>query len=206
MAKKQMAFFFDSSGCSGCKACQMACKDRSDQGIGVRWRRVYEIVGGGWKRKGKAWIPEVMAYNLSIACNHCSSPVCRDVCPTGAIRKRKDGIVLIDTGRCMGCRYCSWVCPYDALQFDAETGRMTKCDFCFEFLDDGKPPACVSACPGRVLDFGEISELKKKYSGSGETFPLPDAQLTGPSLLIKPHPDAGKANNRNSHIANREEV
>ncbi|MGD9346615.1 MAG: dimethylsulfoxide reductase subunit B [Candidatus Aminicenantes bacterium] len=203
---KQLAFYFDSSHCSGCKACQMACKDKHDLDVGLNWRRVYEISGGQWENQGNAWIPHIFAYNLSIACNHCAKPVCRDVCPTGAITKRKDGIVLIDKNKCMGCRYCEWACPYGALQFDKASGTMTKCHFCFDNIDEGKIPACISACPQRALDFGELSELKKNYHGTDNVHPLPDPALTDPAIVINPHKDAERARAENAEIANREEV
>jgi len=53
---KQFAFYFNSSQCSGCKACQMACKDKHDLGVGLIWRRVYEISEGDWEKRGGALI------------------------------------------------------------------------------------------------------------------------------------------------------
>jgi anaerobic dimethyl sulfoxide reductase subunit B (iron-sulfur subunit) len=69
---KQYAFYFDSSACSGCKACQVACKDKHNLEVGRLWRRVYEVSGGGWQRQGQAWTTSAFAYNLSLACNHCA--------------------------------------------------------------------------------------------------------------------------------------
>jgi anaerobic dimethyl sulfoxide reductase subunit B (iron-sulfur subunit) len=203
---KQLAFYFDSSRCSGCKACQMACKDKHNLKVGLIWRRIYEIAGGDWEKRGDAWIPHIFAYNLSIACNHCLKPVCKDVCPTAAITKRKDGIVLIDGDKCMGCRYCEWACPYGSPQFDKDTGTMTKCHLCFDYIDLGKIPVCVSACPQRALDFGELANLKRKYSGTDRVHPLPDPTLTEPALLITPHKDADRAKEEKAKIANREEI
>ncbi len=155
------AFYFDSSGCSGCKACQIACKDRNGLEVGLLWRRVYEVSGGSWERQGEAWQQDVYAYNLSVACNHCERAVCAEACPTQAIRQREDGIVLIDAERCIGCKYCSWACPYGAPQYDWRTKSMTKCTFCVEEVEAGLSPACVAACPLRVLDFGDQAELEE---------------------------------------------
>ena len=94
MAASRYAFFFDAASCSGCKACQAACKDKHELPVGLLWRRVYELVGGRWDREGEAWLPDVFAFNLSLACNHCEAPICAEVCPTGAMRRRDDGIVL----------------------------------------------------------------------------------------------------------------
>ena len=216
-AARQLAFYLDASACTGCKACQVACKDHNGLPVGLLWRRVYEVSGGGWRHEGAAWVHDVFAYHLSLACNHCERPACLEVCPAGAIRKRADGIVLIDPEKCIGCRYCAWACPYGAPQYDAATGRMTKCTFCVEEIDAGRPPACVAACPMRALDYGERAELEARHAPrTGEVgavrepplppgkaaVPLPDDSLTRPALLIRPHRDAQRAGG----VANREEV
>jgi len=206
MAASPYAFFFDAASCSGCKACQAACKDKHDLPVGLLWRRVYELVGGSWDREGDAWVPDVFAFNLSLACNHCDAPICVEVCPTGAMRRRDDGIVLVDPDTCIGCRYCAWACPYGAPQFDDASGRMTKCTFCADHLDLGLPPACVAACPMRALEFGERSELEARHGPSPWFFPLPDPALTKPGLAIVPHRDTVRAGPRTAGVANREEV
>lgn len=205
-AKHQLAFYFDSSACSGCKACQVACKDKHALPLGVLWRRVYEVAGGGWTRRGEAWLATVYAYNVSLACNHCERPICVEVCPAKAINKRDDGIVLIETTKCMGCRYCSWACPYGAPQYDEAQGKMTKCTFCVDNIDAGLPPTCVAACPMRALDYGTRKELESRH-GTGKTvYPLPAAELTEPSLIVEPHAAASRAANEPAEIGNREEV
>ena len=199
----RLAFFFDSSTCSGCKTCQVACKDKNDLPVGQVWRRVYEVSGGGWKKEGTAWRNDVFAYNLSLSCNHCEDPICANNCPTKAIRKREDGIVLIDQNSCIGCKYCAWVCPYGAPQFNPEKGVMGKCDLCADYVDQGKNPSCVDACPMRALDFGDYDELVRKYGESEHIYPLPSPSITGPSLCIRAHQNAGGAD---PAVTNIEEV
>lgn len=206
VATRQYAFYFDSSACSGCKACQMACKDRHGLRVGLLWRRVYEVTGGSWQRRDQAWISSVFAYNVSLACNHCEEPICVEICPTKALFKRADGIVLIDAGKCIGCRYCSWACPYGALQYDAEAGRMTKCTFCAEDLDAGLPPSCVAACPLRALEFGDRADLEARYGSSDTIYPLPETELTRPALMITPHQGVVRVSVDNVRIGNMEEV
>ncbi len=209
---RRWAFHLDSAACSGCKACQVACQDRHGLGPGVRWRRVYEVVGGGWERRDGAWLNDVVAYNLSISCNHCEQPICVEVCPAAAMTQREDGLVLLEPDRCIGCRYCEWACPYGAPQYDEAAGRMTKCTFCVDDVDGGGVPACVSACPLRALDFGLREELEERYGRTGAVQPLPDPALTGPSLVMRPHRQAvpagtlGRDGEAAARVGNREEV
>ncbi|MGC9470255.1 MAG: DMSO/selenate family reductase complex B subunit [Bacteroidales bacterium] len=203
---KQLAFYFDSQYCSGCKTCQVACKDKNDLGPGILWRRVYEIGGGTWKKEGEAWVHDIFTYNLSMSCNHCDDPICLRVCPTGAVEKREDGIVRIDQNKCMGCRYCEWACPYGSPRFDEGKGLMGKCDMCCDYIDQGKMPVCVSSCPMRALDFGRYEDLLEKYGNQENIYPLPDPEITRPRMIVHPHPAHAQGTNRNPHIINREEV
>ena len=180
----QLAFHLDVSSCSGCKACQVACKDRHGLETGRLWRRVVEVEGGEWRREGEAWRPSVFAYSLSISCLHCQSPACLAACPSGAIGKQPDGLVVVDAERCLGCRYCSWACPYGVPQFAEDTGTMSKCDTCVEDRRQELPPACVAACPLRALDFGDLDELQRRWGRLNTVAPLPDGSLTQPSLVI----------------------
>jgi anaerobic dimethyl sulfoxide reductase subunit B len=207
------AFALDASACSGCKACQAACKDKNQLPLGVLWRRVYEVTGGSWKQEGVAWSNTLFAYNLSLSCNHCVHPKCAGVCPVDAYTVRADGIVVLDSSKCMGCGYCAWACPYDAPQYDQAAGRMTKCDFCYDNLDAGLAPACVSACPLRVLDFGEVRDghaLAEGLVALWETaaeehpYPMPVESRTRPHLALKPH--TAMMSPEAKHIANYEEI
>lgn len=203
----QLAFYFNANLCTGCKACQVACKDKWDLDIGVTWRRVAEFSGGNWTvNPDGTYENTVFAYYTSVACNHCENPLCRDVCPTQAITKREDGIVLIDQDKCIGCRYCEWACPYSAPQFDEARGVMTKCNMCVDSIDAGEPPACVGACPSRALDFGELDELRAKYGDVAALEPLPPAELTEPALVLTPHRNAVAVGSNAGKLANPEEI
>jgi DMSO reductase iron-sulfur subunit len=190
---KQVAFFFDSSSCSGCKACMMACRDKNEWAGENPWRRVYEVTGGSWVQIEHYWENNLFAYHLSLSCNHCEKPICVEVCPTRSMRKREDGIVYVKTSTCIGCRYCEWACPYESPQYDRNQGKMTKCDFCLDLIDDDKPPACVAACGLRALGFGEKHELVEKTVFQKQFQPLPDVEITQPSLIVNPHRDADPA-------------
>ena len=83
---------------------------------------------------------------------------------------------------------------------------MTKCTFCADNIDAGLAPACVAACPMRALDYGEREVLEARYGTISSLYPLPDASLTDPSLVITPHQEAVQAQNELARVGNREEV
>ena len=205
MADK-LGFHFDQTLCTGCKACQVACKDRYDLPLEVTWRRVAEYTGGSWQRDGATFVPNVFSYYMSMSCNHCDNAVCTDVCPTTAMTQDDDGVVYVDDEKCVGCRYCEWSCPYSAPQFNADTGQMSKCDLCADDRAVGKEPVCVAACPSRALDWGPIEELRTRYGDLAEIEPLPGFDVTRPNLVITPHRDAQAVGMGSGAILNPQEV
>ena len=199
-------FHVDLSSCVGCKACQIACKDKNDLPVDILWRRGIDVSGGDWVKLGNTWIDNTFNYFVSVACMHCEKPICMEVCPTRAITQRNDGIVLIDANICIGCRYCEWACPYGAPQFDHATKIMGKCNLCYDNLDAGLPPACVSACQLRVIHFGDIDELREEYGSLDNVFPLPGSGLTHPAVTFTPHRDTVLDDNMAAEIGNQEEI
>jgi len=208
MAYQQLAFYFDQTKCTGCKACVIACKDKHDLPVGVRWRRVAEYAGGLWlvdERAGTV-TQDVFSYYTSYSCNHCDDPICVEACPSTAMRKGENGIVRVEASVCIGCGYCAMACPYSAPQFDEAKGVMTKCDFCADRLAAGQTPACVAACPSRALDFGEAADLRAKYGAAASIEPLPSASVTRPNLVINPHRRAQTSGTGTGRIGNPEEI
>lgn len=180
----RLAFLVDVSSCSGCKTCQVACQDAHGLEPLQRWRRVVEVEGGAWRHEGEAWQPDIFAYSLSLSCQHCASPACVVGCPTGAVHQREDGTVGVRESLCIGCRYCSWACPYGAPQFAEASGTMSKCDFCEEERRAGRDPICVAACPLRAIGWGEHEELRARPGVTAELEPLPGSVGTNPSMLF----------------------
>lgn len=200
-------FFLDIQICTGCKTCMIACKDKHNLPMGIRWRRVVEFTGGEWtKESGGIFRQNVFAYYISVSCNHCREPICVQTCPTTAMNQDEYGIVSVDPNRCVGCRYCEWSCPYSAPQFDEALGQMTKCNFCREDLEQGGVPSCVAACPTRALQFGEYDQLAEKYGSSMLLNPLPPNHITQPNFFLEPHQESCYGRNKGGAIGNPEEV
>ncbi len=204
---KRPAFFLDVQTCTGCKTCMVACKDKNNLPLGVRWRRVVEFSGGEWTRMPDGTYGQnVFAYYISVSCNHCQDPICVQSCPTTAMNQNANGIVRVNQDLCIGCRYCEWACPYSAPQYDEALGCMTKCDFCLDELEAGNSPACVAACPTRALQYGEYDELAAKHGPDQLMAPLPPPRLTEPNFILEPHARAKPERSSSGGIANPEEV
>jgi Fe-S-cluster-containing dehydrogenase component len=112
-----------------------------------------------------------MTLHFPRSCLHCENPACVTVCPTGASYKRaEDGIVLVDEDKCIGCKLCSWACPYGAREYSQIEGVMKKCTLCIDRIynenlpEAEREPACVQVCPTRARHFGDLGDPESKVS------------------------------------------
>jgi Fe-S-cluster-containing dehydrogenase component len=139
----------DAEQCIGCGCCEVSCKAAHDLGPGPALcsnQQVGPVMVDG--------LPKIRF--VFVACFHCEEPWCLNACPTGAVKKRaRDGIVYIDAALCVGCLSCLTACPWDACQWDPETRKAVKCDFCMDRVDAGEDPACVTRCLTSCLSFGD---------------------------------------------------
>ncbi len=168
----QLALVIDLNVCVGCHACVTSCKQWNTSGAagplvddnpygadptGTFFNRVQTFEVGEF--------PNTQTVHFPKSCLHCEDPPCVPVCPTGASYKRaEDGIVLVDVDKCIGCKYCSWACPYGAREFDEDRKVMNKCTLCVDRVTSTtlpvaeRQPACVLACPSKARLFGDVHD------------------------------------------------
>ncbi|MGA8758200.1 MAG: 4Fe-4S dicluster domain-containing protein [Stellaceae bacterium] len=169
---KKLGLVIDLDICVGCHACATACKEWNTGGHmaplpdfdpygenawGVWFNRIHSFEEGEGEGARTVHFPK--------SCLHCEEPACVTVCPTGASYKRvEDGIVLVNEAICIGCKLCSWACPYGAREFDADEGVMKKCTLCIDRIynehlsEPDRQPACVLVCPVSARHFGDLGD------------------------------------------------
>lgn len=179
--------------CIGCLACTVACKVENGSPEGI-W--LAPVIGEEIGR-----FPDVRRAYLPLLCNHCTDAPCLNACPTGAIRRRADGIVLIDKDICCGSGACVIACPYGAIHyykhrqapdtpFDEvklaahQPGTAEKCTFCAPRLDRGLQPACTGVCPTGARIFGDLDDSESAVS---KAFAAADAMPLGAPVDTKPN-------------------
>ncbi|MFM2130635.1 MAG: hypothetical protein RL477_2181, partial [Pseudomonadota bacterium] len=175
---KALGLVIDLDTCVGCHACAVNCKEWNTGGhsapltdedpygadaAGVWFNRIHAFETGTGEGGRTVHFPR--------SCLHCETPACVTVCPTGASYKREaDGIVLVDEDLCIGCKLCSWACPYGAREYDADAGVMKKCTLCIDRIynenlpERDRVPACVATCPAGARHFGDLADPGSEVS------------------------------------------
>lgn len=173
----KLGFYFNMAQCIGCRTCQIACKSKNDLDIGILFRKVTTYETGAF--------PNARVFHYTGACNNCENPACVEVCPQGAMHINDEGVVVPNLDECIGCQSCVKACPYGEPQYFPDLKKVAKCNFCGDLRAQGERPACVEACTMRILDFGDVDELREKYGSDlvSELPVLPDSS-TGPNVLV----------------------
>jgi Fe-S-cluster-containing dehydrogenase component len=176
--EKKLGLVIDLDTCVGCHACATNCKEWNTGGAMAPLTDInpYEAGADGvWFNRVHTYEQTTDAGSRTVhfprSCLHCDQPACVTVCPTGASYKRaSDGIVLVDEDKCIGCKLCSWACPYGAREFDVVVGTMKKCTLCIDRIynqnlkEEDRVPACVLACPTGARHFGDLGDAESPVS------------------------------------------
>lgn len=173
---RKYVMVIDLAKCKNALACQSACNKHHYITGDNAWIKVYNMQEA----------EDTAPYWMPVTCQHCDEPACVTVCPVDATFKRRDGLVLIDNDRCIGCRFCMAACPYSIRVFNwsepdqgditlemekmghvkspeytgmpSVKGTVDKCDFCPHAIKHNELPHCVTACPNGVFYFGDKYE------------------------------------------------
>ena len=203
---KKLGLVIDLDTCVGCHACAVNCKEWNTGGhsapltdlepygespLGVWFNRVHTFEAGEGAEGRTVHFPK--------SCLHCDEPACVTVCPTGASYKREeDGIVLVNPDTCIGCKLCSWACPYGAREYDYADGVMKKCTMCIDRIynenleEVDRVPACVSTCPASARHFGDLgdpnSEVSQLVRERGGYDLMPEMDMQPVNKYLPPRP------------------
>jgi formate dehydrogenase iron-sulfur subunit len=157
------AILADVTKCIGCEKCVAACigknnlnleksyfdRETSRDGLSAdRFLSIKKISEGRYAR---------------FSCMHCIEPACVSACLVGGITKSKEGPVIYDPDKCIGCRYCMLACPFHIPRYEWNETKpfMKKCNMCFDIIKENKQPACVQACPQKAIIFGNRNSIIK---------------------------------------------
>lgn len=166
---QEMAMLHDVARCSACRACMVACKQWHD--LPADFSTPFE----GQYQSNKDLTS--ITYNLikmnervdkdgkfhwdfiKFQCMHCQNPACLNGCPEEAIERKTSGAVVINEDKCVGCGYCTTNCPFNVPRVDPDRHKSTKCDLCFDRIENGMTPSCAKTCTAEAIAFGTKDEM-----------------------------------------------
>jgi len=164
------AFFIDTTVCTGCRGCQVACK---------QWKK---LPAEKTTNRGSYQNPEDLSFTtyklvrmneveiekklqwlfFPDQCRHCVEPPCLEAAgePTAIYKDKATGAVLytkvtkdLDGDAIIGS------CPYN-IPRKGPDGSLAKCDMCIDRVSNGLLPACVETCPTGAMNFGEYKDMR----------------------------------------------
>jgi formate dehydrogenase iron-sulfur subunit len=189
------AFFIDTTLCTACRGCQIACK---------QWN---QLPGTKTKNVGSHQNPQDLSFStykvvrfqehlgpdnrpvwyfFPDQCRHCMEPPCKesieDDVPKGVTIEPGTGAVLYsDALKKANAKKMIEACPFNIPRVNEKTKAVAKCTMCVDRVVNGLLPACVKTCPTGAMNFGDrdkMVELAKKRLGEVKA-KYPKAQVTG---------------------------
>ena len=158
----QKALLLNPSKCTGCRQCEMACSYEKEAAFNPAKSRIriFDL-----HEKGR-FVP--------YTCTQCEQAWCMHACPVDSIKvDHLTGAKVVHDDLCVGCKVCTIACPFGTVNYDADSGVVTKCDLC------GGDPACSKACPTGAITYvgAELTgyEKMKKWAAITDTAPRAQA-------------------------------
>lgn len=196
---EQYAFEVDLDACSGCKACVVACHTLNGLEETESWRKVGTLTIGELDPAPTAEpLPIAVAptreqplqssgiQHVTTACHHCEDPGCLNGCPVKAYDKDPiTGIVRHLDDQCIGCKYCTMMCPYEVPKYSKRLGIVRKCDMCHQRLSAGEAPACVQSCPNEAIAIRTVATSQSFAISDRLVAGAPVSSITKPTTKYK---------------------
>ena len=167
------AFIIDVAKCSGCRNCQIACKDEHVDNDWSPWAKPQPDTGQFWTRveeRVRGQVPKVKISYTVRMCQHCGSAPCMAAAPD-AVHRRDDGLVIVDPEKAKGRRELVEACPYGAIFWNEKLAIPQKCTGCAHLVDAGEVPHCVDVCPHGALRFGDEEDFADEIATSEALLP-----------------------------------
>jgi tetrathionate reductase subunit B len=195
MADHWWAMIIDIEKCIGCGNCVRACSAENSVPDGYYRTWIERYIVEDWHDEpasprvdspdaGIHGFPpaaisgNAKAFFVPKMCNHCADSPCTQVCPVGATFVSPDGVVLVDSKYCLGCRYCVQACPYGCRFINPSTATAEKCTLCYHRITQGLTTACCEACPTGARQLADLKDPKD---------PIHEFLRNNPVQLLKPN-------------------
>jgi len=195
------AFLVDTTICTACRSCQVACKNWNELGVEPTTNRgsyenpmdlsptCYTKIKFVEREKSGSlnWL------FLKQQCLHCGEAACMKVCPApGALYRNAHGAVVFNPEKCTGCKYCITACPFDIPRYNAATNKISKCHLCYDRIENNLIPACAKACPTGAIKYGARETLiqQAKSDGKANIYGEKDLDGLGCMFILKDAPSA----------------
>jgi formate dehydrogenase iron-sulfur subunit len=191
MAK--MALLVTPELCIGCRACQIACKSwnqlpaQKTKNSGT-YENPPDLSAVNFNKIKFTEIPSekdpMRWLFISQRCMHCEEAGCMKVCPSpGALTRSKDGAVVTNKDKCIGCHLCLAGCPFNVPRYGKD-GKMSKCTQCADRMEHGMIPSCAKTCPTGAIAFGDRDAMIAKAKKNGYATVYGEADLGGLGALF----------------------
>jgi Fe-S-cluster-containing dehydrogenase component len=182
---KKWNMIIDVAECTNCNLCTLSAMD--------------EYVGNDWPgysapmpRHGHKWInilqkergqiPMIDIAYVPTMCNHCDDAPCIKAAPQGAIKKRKDGIVIIDPVKAKGQKQIVDACPYGHIWWNEELSLPQAWTFDAHLIDQGwQQTRGQQSCPTGAMRAIQVEDEEMARMAREE-----DLEVIKPELNAKP--------------------
>jgi formate dehydrogenase iron-sulfur subunit len=164
------AFFIDTTTCTGCRGCQVACK---------QWKKLpaeKTVNRGSFQNPADLSFSTYKLVRMSEVeidkklqwlffpdqCRHCIEPPCLEAAgePTAIYKDKATGAVIYTkVTKDLDADAIIDSCPYN-IPRKGPDGSLAKCDMCIDRVSNGKLPACVQTCPTGAMNFGDYKEMR----------------------------------------------